>query len=375
MDRPIRGLRPCCALLIAALFSVLPAACGSSNSSSSADPASLLTQTFTGNHTVTSGQVSFNLTLSPAGSSTLKGPITLSFGGPFQSHGVGKLPASNFTIAVSALGNSGSIGILSTGTAGYVKFQGASYRLPAATFQKLESSFSQLAARSSGGSGSGSLSKLGIDPQHWLVNPSVVGSATVGGAQTTHIRASVNVAALLGDLDQFLHKASSLGVSGADRIPTSISQATRARIAGEVKRPTVDVWTGSSDKTLRKLALALTVPVSGQASSLLGGLSSSGIGLTVQYADVNQPQTILAPSTVRPFSEFQAQLNSYLAQVQGALGGAAAGSSGSSGSSSQGSAATGSSIPSNVQSYSQCIKAAGTDVSKMQHCASLLNRK
>jgi len=372
MDRRIRGLRQCCALLIAALFSVALAACGSS-SRSPADAASLLTQTFTGTHTVTSGEVSFNLTLSPAGSSTLKGPITLSFGGPFQSHGVGKLPASNFTIAVNALGNSGSIGILSTGTAGYVKFQGASYKLPAATFQKLESSFSQLAASSSGGSGSSSLSKLGIDPQHWLVNPSVVGSATVGGAQTTHIRATVNVAVLLGDLDQFLHKASSLGVSGAGRIPTSISQATRTRIAGEVKHPTVDVWTGSSDKTLRRLALTLTVPVSGQASSLLGGLSSSGIGLTIQYADINQPQTIVAPTAVRPFSEFQAQLNSYLAQLQGALGGAAAGSSSSSGSSSPGSSAAGSSIPSNVQSYSQCIKAAGTDVSKMQHCASLLN--
>lgn len=364
MDRRIRRLRQCCALLIAALFSVALAACGSS-SSSPADAASLLTQTFTGTHTVTSGEVSFNLTLSPAGSSTLKGPITLSFGGPFQSHGVGKLPASNFTIAVNALGNSGSIGILSTGTAGYVKFQGASYKLPAATFQKLESSFLQVGASPSGSSGSGTLSRLGIDPLHWLVDPVLVGTAKVGGVQTTHIRASVNVAALLGDVDTFLRKASSLGVSGASRIPTGIPPATKARIASEVKDPTVDVYSANSDKSLRRLAINLTAPVSGHVSSLAGGLSSAGIGLGLQYVDVNQPQTITAPTAVRPFSEFQAQLQAFLAQVEGSVGSAAAAG---------GATTSAASAPSNVEGYSQCITAAGTDVSKMQRCAALLNK-
>ncbi len=78
--------------------------------------------------------------------------------------------------------------------------QGTSYQLPAATFQKLESSFAQLATSpgggSGGGSGSGALGKLGINPLRWLVNPSVQGSAkTVAGASTTHIRAGVNVSA------------------------------------------------------------------------------------------------------------------------------------------------------------------------------------
>ena len=74
------------ALLIAAA-SIALSACGSS---SGGDANSLLKQTFSGTHTVTSGNLTFSLTVNPSGSRTLSGPITLSFGGPFQSRGKGQ---------------------------------------------------------------------------------------------------------------------------------------------------------------------------------------------------------------------------------------------------------------------------------------------
>jgi hypothetical protein len=364
MHHQIKGLRTMLALLLAAIVAIALSACGSSSSS---DASSLLKQTFGGAHAVNSGNLTFSLTVNPSGSRTLSGPITLSFGGPFQSLGKGKLPASNFNISVSALGKTGSLGILSTGSNGYVTLQGSSYQLPVATFKKLESSFAQVTATGSGGSGTGTLSKLGINPLRWLVKPSVVGKDSVGGADTTHIRAAVNVDALLGDLNTFLQKASSVSAAGAGKIPTSISGTTRSRIASEVKSPTFDVWTGNSDKTVRKFALTLTLPVSGQISSQLGGLSSAQIGVSMQYANLNQQQTISAPTTVRPFSEFTSKLRSFLGQVQGGLGG-------TTGTSSSGTGSTGSSAAgATVQSYSQCIQAAGQDVAKMQRCATLLN--
>ena len=125
------------------LASLGVAACGSA-SSGSANPNTLLTQTFTGTHKVTSGDLNLTLTIDPSGSSVLSGPITLSFGGPFQTRGAGKLPESNFTVSASALGRGVALGVISTGTAGYVTLQGASYQMPQATFEKLESSFSQL---------------------------------------------------------------------------------------------------------------------------------------------------------------------------------------------------------------------------------------
>ena len=348
-------------------------ACGSA-SSGSANPNTLLSQTFTGTHKVTSGNLNLTLTIDASGSSLLSGPITLSFGGPFQTRGAGKLPESNFTVSATALGRSVAVGVISTGTAGYVTLQGASYRMPQATFQKLESSFSQLASTPGSSSGSGTLGRLGIQPLKWLTNPTVVGNENVGGAQTTHIHAGVNVNALLTDLNTVLEKASSLGVSGANTLKSGIPAADRTKIASEIKSPSVDIWTGTSDKTIRRLTITLTLPITGKTSSELGGLKSADISLTMQYSDLNQPQTIKAPTTVRPFSEFQSKLNAFVQQLQGAAGGAlGSGSSSSSGGSSSGSSGgTSTRSSSNVTKYGRCIQAAGGDVGKMQKCAALL---
>lgn len=354
--------------VIAAIVAVLAlAACGSSSSSggSSGDAQSLLKQTFSKGHVVRSGVLGFNLSVKPNGSSTFSTPVTLSLSGPFQSRGAGKLPQSDFTIAISALGHHGQLGVISTGTAGYISLQGATYQLPQADFQKLQQSFS-----STGASGSSTgLSQLGIDPMHWLTKPAVVGTETVGGAETTHIRAGVDVNALISDLDTFLAKTAKNTNAASSGVPTQIPQATRQKIAAAVKNATVDVWTGKSDKTLRKLALTLSVPVTGKASTELGGMTSAGIGLTFQYSKLNQTQSIPAPSNVRPYSQFTAKLQSIGQQLESTLG-AGLGSTSSGGSASSTTPGTGSS---NVSKYSQCIQKANGDVTKMQKCASLLN--
>jgi hypothetical protein len=373
MHHRIRGAR-IGGVLGALALAVTLAACGSSRSNG--DAAGLLKQTFGQPHTVTSGNLSLSLNVASSGSNASNHPISVSFGGPFQSRGTGKLPASNFNVSISALGRSGSLGILSTGTSGYLTFGGTSYQLPAATFQRLESSFASITASPGASSNTNALSKLGINPLHWLVNPSVVGTETIGGASTKHITANVNVAALLGDLNTFLAKASSTGVTGASKLPGQLSAATRTKVAAAIKNASVDVWTGADDKMVRKLVVNLTVPVSGQLSTALGGISSARIGLTVQYADLNQPQTISAPSNVRPFSEFSTQLQSFLAAAGGGTSGGGSSSAGSSGtgSSSAGSSSTGSSAtPAPSSSYIQCVQAAGQDVAKMQKCAGLLN--
>jgi hypothetical protein len=380
MDQGNRTVRTVLALMAMAVTAMALAACGSS---SGGNAANLLKQTFSGAHKVNSGNLNFSLTVNPGGSSTLKGPITLSFGGPFQSLGTGKLPQSDFNVSLNAMGSGGSVGILSTGTNGYVTFQGSSYQLPRAAFQRLESSFSQLASPASS-SGSGVLGKLGIQPLHWLVNPQVVGDESVAGAPTTHIRAAINIAALLGDFNTFLQKASTLGVSGAGSFPNGISAASRSRIAGEVQNPSFDLWTGKGDKTIRRLQIKLTLPVSGQTSTLLGGLRTAAIGLSMQYAALNQPQTITAPKTVRPYSQFQTQLRALIQGLQSGLGSALSGGTGSSttGSGTTGSAGSGTTTGSAgsgtsaaYQAYSRCIQAAGGDITKMQRCAPLLNGK
>jgi uncharacterized membrane protein YgcG len=360
-----RWPRPSVAAALAALTAVAIAACGGS----SGEAQKLLRQTFSGAHAIHSGRLSFSVQIRPQGASALKGPITLSFGGPFQSLGAGKLPQSDFNLSLNAVGRSIGLGIISTGTAGYVSFQGSNYALPQADFQKLEASFSSLASSPGSSGGSSVLAKLGIQPLHWLSNPQVVGDESVAGTPTTHIRAVINVRALLQDFNTFLQRAASLGISGASSFPHGLSQSTISRISSEIQSPRFDVWTGKNDKTIRRLAIQLTAPISGQLSALFG--RSLAIALKLEYDDLNQPQTITAPSATAPFSQFEARLRALVSSVQsslgGGLGGSAAGSGSGGGSSGAGSAST-------LGSYSQCIQAAGNDVAKMQQCASLLSK-
>jgi hypothetical protein len=376
MHQRIRGSRAFATLLLGALSSVALAACGSS---STADPSGLLKDTFAGSHKIDSGRIDFTLSINPSGSSTLTGPIKLSFGGPFRSGANGKLPQSDFNVSVSALGKSGSLGILSTGSNGYVRLLGTSYRLPAATFKKLQSSFSQIGSTSGNSS---PLRKLGIRPLDWVKNPSVVGTENVGGVETTHIRAGVDRPAFLTDIDTFLKNTPSLGVTKTAGVANGLSAATRAQIAREIKNASLDVWTGKDDKTLRRLTIGVDLPVSGKTSTALGGMSSAAIGVSMQYADLNQPQTITAPRAVRPYSEFSSKIQALVQTLQGGAGSAsisnALGGSGSSSANGGSASASGSgsalSGPStSVKSYSRCITAAGNDIAKMQRCASLLN--
>jgi hypothetical protein len=366
------------ALLAIAAVCLLLSACGSS---SPGNARSLLRQTFSGPHRVDSGRLTFAVSLRPAGSSTLTQPISLSLSGPFQSRGTGKLPASDFTVAISAEGHTGALSILSTGTKGYVTMSGVSYQLPASSFQKLESSFSSIASSgaSSSSSRSGVLSKLGINPLDWLNDPQVVGSGTVGGAQTTHIRASVNVPALLRDLSTFMQKAASLGISGTSSLSSGLSPATQQKMARALQKPSFDLWTGKSDKTVRRLQVGLRFPLSGQISTLLGGSKAAGLDLTLQYSQLNRPETITPPSKVEPYSIFSSKLNTLLQALassisSGSLGSTSSGTATTSSSTTTTTTGSSSSTPAGItKAYSECMTKAGQDVAKMQKCASKLS--
>ena len=369
--------RTVAALTAAVIAATGLAACGGGGSSGS--PAAILSQTFSASRQVQSGNLSFALTLTPTGSSTITGPITLSFGGPFQSLGKGKLPASDFSVTVSGLGNSVKLGLVSTGTQGFVMLDGTAYQLPASSFQQLESGFSGI------GGGSGGFGNLGIDPQKWLSHPSVAGHDMLDGTDTTHVRAAVNVAALLADLNTLLQKASASGISAASKLPT-LSPATQRQIAAEITNPTVDIWTGTGDKLLRKLSVVLTLPVTGQTATQLGGLTSALINITLSYTGVNQRQTITAPATSLPYSQFQQKIQSVVNQLGSSLGSTgatgmtgAAGSTGATGSTGAAGTVPGATTTpgstSNITKYAQCIQAANGDVTKMQQCATLLTKK
>jgi hypothetical protein len=361
---------------LTSLTTVAVAGCGSSGSgslntaSSTQSAQKLLRETFSGKHPVTSGQIQLAVELVPTGSSVLTAPITIALGGPFQSAAKGKLPQSDFTVTGTAQGHSGKLSIVSTGSAGYITVNGDSFQLPAASYSKLKSGLASVSGSPSSSSSSGSsmLGELGIDPLNWLMDPQVVGQATVGGVSTDHISAKVNVAGLLSDLGKLADKASSLGVSGASKLSAGLTASERSSIAAHVKSPSFDIWTGTSDQTLRKLTVGLTVPVTGTLHTSLGGLSSVRITISLQYADLNQAQTITVPTRLLPYSQLQTKIASDLATIEGGVG------LGSSGTSTTGSSTTiaGSGLSSIDKRYGACVVKAAGNVVKQQACSSIL---
>ena len=360
-------MRRAASLLGAGVLALGVTACGSAGShgsgtggqAASSNPSTLLHQAFA-SHAIRSGVLDLRLVITPKGSSELTTPLSLSLGGPFQSSGGGRTAQSALTISFSGLGKHGSLGVTTTGSAGYVTLEGTSYKLPSADFKKLQNSLS------SSHSGSGSepgLSSFGIDPQDWVSQPHIVGTATVDGVVTEHLHAEVNVRAFVLSLNKVLAKESSTlrsAGAAASKVPTHITSAEASKIAAAIHQPTVDVYTDKNDSTLRRLVIDATLPVHGSISSQLGGLTSASFRLTIDYSHLGQPQTISAPSNVKSFSALQSKIEGLASGLTGSgLGSTGTGSSGA------GSSAK-------VDKYAKCVQKANGDVTKMQKCAALL---
>jgi hypothetical protein len=333
--------------------------CGSGGSSGargqgvSSNPSTVLRQTFE-SHAVRSGVLDLSLVITPKGSARLTTPLSLSLSGPFQSGRGGHASQSSLTVAFAGLGRRGSLGVTTTASGAYVTLEGTSYKLPSADFKKLQSSLGS----SGTASGTPGLSSLGIDPSRWVTDPRIVGTATVDGVVTEHLHAAVDVRAFALSLNKLLAKESSAlrsAAGGASRVPTHITSAEASKIAAAIQRPTVDVYTGKSDATLRRLVIGATLPVHGSLSTELGGLRSASIRLSVDYSHLNEPQTITAPAHAQSFAALESKLQTLGQSLSGGV---------------TGSAGAGSSRQ--VSKYAQCIQKANGSVAKMQRCASLL---
>ncbi|MBS1871260.1 MAG: hypothetical protein JSS99_16530 [Actinobacteria bacterium] len=352
-------IRAIVALLALATVALVLAACGgdsSGGSGSSSDATTLLRQTFTGTHNVRSGKANVQLRVNVSGDSSVRGPIQLTVAGPFESAGANQMPKFDLALDANAQGQGFRAGITSTSDALYVNFGGTAYKVPAQLLDRLKASYRRAQQKGSSSRSQMSLGSLGLDPLSWLKDPTVEGTETVGGVATDHISAQLNVSALLDDVDKILARVSAQGLPTGQSVPSSIPAKDRRQIEDAVKSASVDVWSGKSDHTLRRLHLALHVDVPRRSTSV-------DLALTIELTDLNQPQTIAAPTASRP-------LNELLGQLQGFLGGALGGSGALGG----GSGSSGGASSQQLQAYSDCIQRAGSNVTEAQKCADLLTK-
>ncbi len=336
--------RPTFALLSCAFAVVALGACGSSDDSVD----SLLKQTFASNKSVHSGRLNAQLDADVQGIQGLSGPVRLRLSGPFQSSGKGKMPRFDFTLGLTAGGQSFTAGGVSTGDKGFIKFQDKAYAVSDQLFKQFRDGY-LAAARSSQKKGGSqpSLGALGIDPRSWLRGARKVGTDTVAGVDVYHITAGIDVARLLDDIDRLLGRASS--ASGSKQVPTRLTPAQRNEIRQAVKSATVDVFTGKDDKLLRRLDVHVVLKPSGKVK---GG----DLRFQLQLDALNKDQTIKAPTSARPLSELTGTATSTDTLPSTPAPSATTPSGGAN------------------SDYLKCLDQAGDDVAKVQQCAQLVGK-
>ena len=257
-------------LCLLASLAMAVAACGGSDgggdeASADTDVDSLLTDTFDGkNKKIDSGKLDLSLKIDAKNTEGVSGPITLSIAGPFQSEGKQKLPKFKIDFAFEGAGQSIKAGLTSTGTKAFVAFQGNEYAVTDQVFDQFKAGYEQ--AQKQGNTENQSLSSLGLDPRQWLTDPKNEGEEEVGGDDTIKITGGVNVDKLLDDVNQALKKTRELGVQGTQSLPTQLTAAQKKQVVDAVKDPKVEIYTGTEDKILRKMVVALGI-VAPQGSS------------------------------------------------------------------------------------------------------------
>src|SRR5262249_12352810 len=133
-----------------------------------------------------------------------------------------------------------------------------------------------------------------------------------------------------------------------------------------IKSADFDVFSGESDKLLRQIEgnIELTPP-----PGLPGAPDSVHVDFKLTFGNVNEPQTISAPSNAQPLSTLLQQLGI----SPSGLGAALQGGLGSGGALPQTGGSPTAPSGSSSQAYLQCIQQA-TDQSALQRCSDLLTQ-
>jgi hypothetical protein len=337
-------------LAIAVPIPAAVAGCGGDDGNDE-DPTQVLDQTFNNSTKITSGQVAIDLSGSAEG--TQSGSLNATIEGPFEADASNPdtFPQLDLTAKVSASGAGQSFNfdgsLVTTKDNAYVEYQGQAYEIGTTLYQRFLQSYQQAQkqAQAQGDQDSKSFfDQFGIDPTSWLTDLSNEGITDVDGTETIQIHGDANVPQIVSDVQKIAQQ------SGGQ---ASLPQSQIDQLESAIKTASIDVYSGTSDKLLRKLDLNLAIEPPDSTDSQV---SSVDAGFSVTFSDVNEPQTINAPSGAKPLSDLLSQFGINL--PLGALG-----SGGDFGSTGQLPGVGGSG-----EAYAKCLQNATTP-SDLQECA------
>jgi hypothetical protein len=320
--RPPRSLAALC------WRSSSPAAAVDAGSSASSDTSvdQLLKQTFSGQKKVDSGKLDLSLKIDVQGGSLAgPGPDLAHARRPVPDPGQGQAAEVRHRRRLRGRRPEPQGGRHLDRRQGFVNFQGTEYAVSDQVFQQFKAGYEQAQKQSADKGNQQSLATLGIDPRSWLTDAKNAGEAKVGDTDTIKITGGVDVNKLLDDVNTALEKARNLGVQGSDSLPEKLTDKQKQEAADSIKDLSVEIYTGKEDTTPAPLVVNMGVDAKDSSG---GGATTGTLTLDFSLLDLNEDQTIEAPSGAKPFD-----------QLLGQLGGLGLGGAGSSGSGSSGSAA------------------------------------
>jgi hypothetical protein len=353
------------------MVAALLAACGSGGSSD--DAKATVDKAFS--HSIKSANIAFSFSAKVDGVAQLQQPISLKLSGPYQSNGRGKLPSLNWQASFSGGGQSLSGGLISTGDNAFVSYQGSNYEVGAAQVAQINQ---QLASQTDQKK---TLADFGIDPKNWITDAEDKGDESVNGADTTHVKAAVDVGKMLTDLNKTVQQA---GGAMGTTAPSQITPQQIDQIKQVVKNPTIDVYVGKDDDTLRRLNVSIDFQIPEAQRSQFQGAQGGNVTFSLDLRDVGKPQTVQAPANAKPLSELRSQLGGGTSGGSTFGGGSGSGSggsgssgsgsggSGSGGSGSGGSGSGGGASSADAQRWAKCIQKANGSAAAIQKCNKIL---
>jgi hypothetical protein len=211
--------------------------------------------------------------------------------GPFSFGESGRLPVASVDYTQIAGGQSATVTLISTGEKAYVRTGGRTYELRPDQADQLRSAAGQL--QSSGG-----LGEFAIDD--WIQEPELHDGGDVGGAETDHVQAKLDVVIaardLLGLMRQLSGDAPQLDEHDADRL------------ADSVRSSRFEVYTGKEDRLLRRLELEVDfgLDVPKELRGALGSLVGARVLFELGVDDPNRPVTVAEPGDALPATELPA---------------------------------------------------------------------
>jgi hypothetical protein len=351
------------------------AGCGGDDSSDQ-DPQEVLDATFNNDETVSSG----SLDISVDASAGDQGSFNASLSGPFQGDADDPTALPQLDLAATVEGGAAGQsvnfdgGLTITDDNLYVEYGGQAYEVGTDTFDQLKQSVEAQAGQTDDAASGdateafkegcaqaieaqgGDASACDFDVSAWFTNLANDGSEDLDGTSVVHISGDIDVSQMLSDL-------TALGQS----VPSAQGQIDEGQIdqaAEAISDASFDVYSGEDDNILRKLDFNISVDPSAVQSATPIPVDSVDLGFSVGISDVNEDQTIEAPSDAQPIEDLLGQFGiGGLGPLGGSLGGLGGGTGlddlGGGGGGTDGGAS---------DAYLDCIASAGNDAQAASKC-------